>query len=152
MWERKEMVLTTKSLQSTNRYFWFNRQMAAQCHTTVAALVAVSVRVPAPLGRDVVSLTDADDAGLELLRRCVDADDVLKSIAGGSGTVAVVAPPDDEARPLLLDSPARGDRPWSADLPSRGAGAGGDERPLDWFGLQVRWCVSQWRCWQNVPQ
>jgi len=77
----------------------------------VAVLVAVSVRVPAPLGRDVESLTDADVAGLELLRRCVDADDVLKSIAGGSGTVAVAAPLEDEARPLLLDSPARGDRP-----------------------------------------
>ena len=86
--------------------------MAAQYHTTAAVLVATSARVPASAGRDVVSVTDADVAGLVLLRRCAVADVVLKSIAGGSGTAAVAAPPDDEARTaLLLDSADRGDRP-----------------------------------------
>jgi len=97
-----------------------------------------AVRAARALGV-VVSVTDADVAtGLELLRRCAvaAADEVLKSIAGGSL--------DDDARPLVLDSAGRGDRrPWSVALASRGAGAGGDECAGDWFGLQVRWCVSQ---------
>jgi len=78
----------------------------------------------------------ADVVGLVLPpRRCDDVDDALKSIAGGS---------EEDARPTPhgLASPARGDRPCSADLPSRGAGAGGDDRAAA-VDLQVRWCVSQ---------
>jgi len=85
--------------------------VAPQCHATAAVLVAVSARDPAPLGRDVVSATDVDVAGLVLLRRCAVVDDVLKSIAGGSGMMAVVTPPEDDARAPLRDSAARGDRP-----------------------------------------
>ena len=110
---------------------------------------AVSARAPAaPLLRD-VSLTDTDVTGLPqplpLLRRCAVAEDALKSIAGGSDT-ASPPPPEDEVRPPpppVLESPAvvRGDRPprSAEDLPSRGGGAGGDERPAaDWFGLQAK--------------
>jgi len=103
-------------------------------------LLAISARAAdAVVRRDVDSVTADEVVGLVLARRGAVADDALKSIAGGS---------DDEARPPQgLDSATRGVRQCSADLPSRAAGAGGDDRAaVDWFGLQVRWCVSQCRC------
>ena len=120
-----------------------------QCHTTAVALLAVSpLSSPAAAAvavDDVIGRYVSDVVGLLLLRRCTVVDEALKSMAGWSDTDTVTLD--------AFESTTRGDRPWSAaDLPSRGAvtGAGGDERAV--VDLQVRWCVSQWRCWQNVPQ